>query len=132
MRVLIADDEKGAGTTLAALVERCGHEVLQVVGTGWEAIQAYSRLKPDVVLMDFSMPRLNGATASRMILSKDPDAKIILVSGAARIAQLDGIGVVAILPKPVDLDKLYGALYDAAPPRTWPADPKRGDFESQL
>jgi CheY-like chemotaxis protein len=123
MRVLIADDEKGVGTTLAALVERCGHEVLQVVGSGWEAIQAYSRLKPDVVLMDFSMPRLNGATASRMILSKDPDAKIILVSGAAPIAQLDGIGVVAILPKPVDLDKLYGALYDAAPRRTWRAEP---------
>ncbi len=115
MRVLIADDEKGVGSTLAALVERCGHQVLQVVGSGWEAIQAYSRLKPDVLLMDFSMPRLNGATASRMILSKDPNAKIILVSGAALPAQLDGIGVVAILSKPVDLDRLYGALYDAAP-----------------
>ena len=122
MRVLIADNEKGVGSTLAALVERCGHEVLQVVGSGLEAIQAYSRLKPDVVLMDFSMPRLNGATASRMILSKDPDAKIILVSGAASPAQLADTGVVAILPKPVDLDKLYGALYDAAPRRTWPAD----------
>jgi CheY-like chemotaxis protein len=123
MRVLIADDEKGVGITLAALVERCGHEVLQVVGTGWEAIQAYSRLKPDVVLMDFSMPRLNGATASRMILSKDPEAKIILVSGATSTAQLADAGVVAILPKPVDLDKLYGALYDAASPRTRPAEP---------
>jgi CheY-like chemotaxis protein len=115
MRVLIADDEKGVGSTLAALVERCGHQVLQIVGSGWEAIQAYSRLKPDVVLMDYSMPRLNGATAARMILSKDPAARIILVSGAASGAQLDGIGAVAILPKPVDLDKLYGALYDAAP-----------------
>lgn len=115
MRVLIADDEKGVGSTLAALVERCGHEVVQVVGSGWEAIQAYSRLKPDVVLMDYSMPRLNGATAARMILSKDPAARIILVSGAATPAQLDGIGIAALLPKPVDLDKLYGALYDAAP-----------------
>ncbi len=120
MRVLIADDEKGVGSTLAALVERCGHEVLQVVGTGWEAIQAYSRLRPDVVLMDYSMPRLNGATASRMILSKDPMAKIILVSGAAPAAQLADTGVVAILTKPVALDKLYGALYDAAPPRAHP------------
>ena len=125
MRVLIADDEKGVGITLAALVERCGHEVIQVVGSGWEAIQAYSRLQPDVVLMDYSMPRLNGATASRMILSKDPDARIILVSGAAPAAQLADTGVIAILPKPVDLDKLYGALYDAAPPRTGPSKPMR-------
>ena len=128
MRVLIADDEKGVGITLAALVKRCGHEVLQVVGSGWEAIQAYSRLKPDVVLMDFSMPRLNGATASRMILSKDPDAKIILVTGVGPVEQLDGIGVAAILSKPVDLDKLYGALYDAAPPRSRPAEPTQGEF----
>jgi len=123
MRVLIADDEKGAGTTLAALVERCGHEVLQVVGSGWEAIQAYSRLKPDVVLMDYSMPRLNGATASRMILSKDPGAKIILVSGVATVEQLAETGVAAILPKPVKLDKLYGALYDAGTPRVDSTEP---------
>ncbi len=115
MRVLIADDEKGVGTSLAALVERCGHEVLQVVGSGWEAIQAYSRLRPDVVLMDYAMPRLNGMTASRMILAKDPAARIILVSGAVPVAQLAETGVIAVLPKPVALDKLYGALYDAAP-----------------
>lgn len=114
--MLIADDERGVGSTLAALVKRCGHEVLQVVGSGWEAIQAYGRLKPDVVLMDFSMPRLNGATASRMILAKDPAAKIILVSGVPPGPQMDGIAFVAILLKPVDLDKLYGALYEAGRP----------------
>ncbi|MDQ3199698.1 MAG: response regulator transcription factor [Verrucomicrobiota bacterium] len=115
MRVLIADDEKGVGSTLAALVERCGHDVLQVVKTGWEAIQAYSRLRPDIVLMDYNMPRLNGATASRMILARDPAAKIILVSGVTLPPQLSDTGVIAILRKPVALDKLYGALYDAAP-----------------
>ena len=114
MRVLIADDEKGAGSTLAALVERCGHEVLQVVGTGFEAIQAYNRIRPDVVLMDYSMPRLNGATAARMILAKDAGAKIILVSGIAPPGQLTEIGLVAILPKPITLDQLYAALYDAS------------------
>jgi CheY-like chemotaxis protein len=115
MRVLIADDQKGVGVTLAALVRSCGHEVVEVVGSGLEAIQAYGRLKPDVVLMDFSMPRLNGATASRMILSKNPEAKIVIVTGAADAAEQANIGAFAILRKPVDLDKLYGALYDAAP-----------------
>ncbi len=103
--------------TLAALVERCGHEVLQIVGSGLEAIQAYARLKPDAVLMDYAMPRLNGATASRMILSKHPDAKIIIISAAAPAARLTDSGAVAFLAKPVDLAKLYGALYDASPRR---------------
>ncbi len=116
MRVLIADDQRGVGTTLAALVESCGHEVIQVVSSGLEAIQAHGRLKPDVVLMDFSMPRLNGATACRMILSRDPEAKIIIVSGAVTAADLVDIGAVAVLSKPVNLDSLYGALHDARRP----------------
>ena len=114
--MLIADDQKDVGMSLAALVVKCGHEVLQVVGSGLEAIQAYNRLKPDVVLMDYSMPRLNGATAARMILAKDPGAKIVIVSGAAPTAQLTDTGAIAILPKPVDLDRLYAALYAAASP----------------
>ena len=116
MRVLIADDQKDVGMSLAALVGKCGHEVLQVVGSGLEAIQAYTRLKPDVVLMDYSMPRLNGATAARMILAKDPAAKIVIVTAAVSTAQLADTGALAILPKPVDLDRLYAALYDAARP----------------
>ncbi len=117
MRVLIADDQKDFGVILAELVESCGHEVLQVVGSGLEAIQAYTRLRPDVVLMDYAMPRLNGATASRMILAKHPDAKIIIISAAAPAASLTDLGAIAVLSKPVDLSQLYGALYDAAPPR---------------
>ncbi|HMJ05571.1 MAG TPA: response regulator [Chthoniobacterales bacterium] len=117
MRVLIADDEKGVGVSLSALVERCGHEVIQVVGSGFDAIQAYARLRPDVVLMDFFMPRLNGGTAARMILAQDPAAKIILISGAVTLEKMEEAGAVAVLPKPVELDKLYGALYDAAPRR---------------
>ena len=111
--MLIADDQKAVGISLAALVERCGHEVVQVVGSGLEAIQGYTRHKPDVVLMDYSMPRLNGATACRMILSKEPNARIIIVSGAAVNAAMKDSGALAIIPKPVDLDRLYNALYDA-------------------
>nr|MBA2744006.1 response regulator [Chthoniobacterales bacterium] len=69
----------------------------------------------DVVLMDFGMPRLNGATACRMILSKHPEAKIVIVTGTPATAEQADTGAIAILTKPIDLNKLYGALYDAAP-----------------
>src|SRR6266404_3461510 len=81
MRVLIADDQRSVGTSLADLVSCCNHEVVEVVGSGLDAIQAYTRHQPDVVLMDYWMPKLNGATACRNILAKHPSAKIILVSG---------------------------------------------------
>ncbi len=81
MRVLIADDQRSVGTSLAELVRHCNHEIVGVVGSGVEAIQAYSLHHPDVVLMDYWMPKLNGATACRNIIAKDPTARIILVSG---------------------------------------------------
>lgn len=116
MRVLIADDQKSVGTSLAALVSHCKHEVVEVVGSGLEAIQAYTRHNPDVVLMDYWMSKLNGATACRNILAKDPTARVILVSGSAPAKDIDDSGAVAILSKPVHLHGLYAALHAAVKP----------------
>jgi two-component system chemotaxis response regulator CheY len=115
MRVLIADDQKSVGISLAEMVRRCQHEVVEVVGSGLEAIHAFGRHHPDVVLMDYQMPKLNGATACRNIMAKYPDARVILVSGVSR--EIGGSGALAVLVKPVKLDALYAALYDAAQPR---------------
>jgi CheY-like chemotaxis protein len=116
MRILIADDQKGVGTSLAALVRECQHEVVEVVGSGFEAIQAYHRHHPDVVLMDYNMPRLNGVTACRYILSTDPAASVILVSGVARTQDLANAGAIAVLSKPVDLEQLEDLLNAQKPP----------------
>ncbi|MEY2500950.1 MAG: two-component system, chemotaxis family, chemotaxis protein CheY [Verrucomicrobiota bacterium] len=115
MRVLIADDQRSVGTSLAELVRRCQHEVVEVVTSGLEAIQAYGKHHPDVVLMDYQMPKLNGATACRNIVAKYPDARVILVSGSAK--EIAGSGALALLLKPIQLDRLYAALYDATQPR---------------
>ncbi len=114
MRVLIADDQRSVGTSLSELVRLCQHEVVEVVTSGLEAIHAYGRHNPDVVLMDYTMPKLNGATACRNIVAKHPDARVILVSGSSK--DISGSGALALLIKPVRLDQLYAALYDAAHP----------------
>jgi two-component system chemotaxis response regulator CheY len=120
MRVLIADDQKSVGTSLAEMVRRCQHEVVEVVSSGLDAIHAYGRHHPDVVLMDYQMPKLNGVTACRNIMAKYPEARIILVSGVSR--DIAGSGALAVLVKPVKLDALYGALYDAASRTPQPND----------
>src|SRR5438874_13822282 len=114
MRVLIADDQRSVGASLGDLVALCHHEVVDVVGSGLEAIQAYGRLKPDVVLMDYWMPKLNGATACRNILAKDPTARVILVSAWSPLDDTNRSGAIAILPKPVDMEQLHAALHDVA------------------
>ncbi|HLW35094.1 MAG TPA: response regulator [Chthoniobacterales bacterium] len=115
MRILIADDQRSVGTSLAELVRACNHDIVAVVGSGVEAIHAYSLHHPDVVLMDYWMPKLNGATACRNIVAKDPTARIILVSGwSPANGIVSDSGALTLLAKPVDLDDLAEALNNAA------------------
>ena len=110
VRVLIADDLRSVGASLADLVRSCNHEIVAVVGSGFEAIQAYALHRPDLVLMDYWMPNLNGATACRNILAKDPTARVILVSAWAPSNGVGDSGALTLLPKPVDLDRLEATL----------------------
>jgi CheY-like chemotaxis protein len=112
MRVLIADDQKNVGITLALLVHGSKHHVVDVVSSGQEAIQAYHRHHPDVVLMDYRMGKLNGATACRYILAEDPAARIIFVSSWPLSFDLADAGAIAVLQKPVSLEQL-GELLDS-------------------
>jgi CheY-like chemotaxis protein len=114
MRVLIADDQRDVGRSLEDLVRCCKHDIVGVVGSGFEAIQAYTRLRPDLVLMDYRMPRLNGATACHFILSKDPAARIILVTAWSSSDETSASGAIAILAKPIDLERLNAALNSVA------------------
>ena len=115
MRVLIADDERVYARALAEMVRSGGHEVVDVVHSGLDAIRSYRRHKPEVVIMDFQMMKLNGLTACRNILSVDPKGRILLLSGAAESAQLAPrcSGAVAVLQKPIGLARLEQVLHDA-------------------
>jgi CheY-like chemotaxis protein len=112
VRVLIAEDEKGVATLLADLVRTCEHEVVGVVNSGLDAIRAYHRHKPDVVLMDFRMSRLNGLTACRNILCGDPAGRIVFLSGAGMATQLSPSqsGAIAVLQKPIAIAELKTLL----------------------
>lgn len=116
MRVLIADDEKAFSTVLADLVRDCGHEVVGVVHSGLDAIRAYRQHRPDVVLMDFAMARLNGLTACRNILSDDPEGCVLFLSGLSERSELtpESSGALAVLQKPITRARLEQVLQEAS------------------
>jgi CheY-like chemotaxis protein len=120
VRVLIAEDDKGVAGTLGEMINVSNHEVVEIVGSGLEAIRAYERHKPDVVVMDYLMDGLNGVTACRNILAKHPGARIILVSGALAPGELSLIhcGATAILQKPLTLRDLHDVLDTLVTPPT--------------
>jgi DNA-binding NarL/FixJ family response regulator len=81
IRILIADDHGVVAEGLKHLVEaQSDMEVVACVGDGREAVQQAHDTRPDVVLMDLSMPELNGADATRAILQRDPKCRVIVLS----------------------------------------------------
>jgi len=112
MRVLIADDDVMLVKTLGNMVESCGHEVCGCAFYGMGVIRAYHELRPDVVLIDYSMSPIDGAAASRIILGQYPDAKIVMMSGFLSKEDLGHLdcGAVIVEPKPIDIDRLREIL----------------------
>src|ERR1700752_2813397 len=81
IRILIADDHGVVAEGLKHLVEaQKDMEVVALVADGREAVQHARDTQPDVVLMDLSMPELNGAEATRAILERDPKCRVIVLS----------------------------------------------------
>ena len=81
IRILIADDHGVVAEGLKHLVEaQPDMEVVALVADGREAVQQAREARPDVVLMDLSMPELNGADATRAILERDPKCRVIVLS----------------------------------------------------
>jgi DNA-binding NarL/FixJ family response regulator len=81
IRVLIADDHAVVAEGLKHLIDaQTDMQVLAIAGDGREAVRQTEELRPDVVVMDLSMPELNGADATRVILEQDPGRRVIVLS----------------------------------------------------
>lgn len=79
--ILTADDHPLIRDGLAAVLRaESGLEVVAEASNGEEAIEAYVRVRPQIVLMDLRMPVMDGLTATRAILAEDPHARIIVLT----------------------------------------------------
>jgi len=79
-RCLVADDSEFARGNIARVIEKLGGSVVGEAGSGEEAVALFGRLRPDLVLLDITMPELDGVEALRRIRDQDGAAKVIMVS----------------------------------------------------
>lgn len=81
IRIVTADDHPLIRDGLAAVLRaQSDLQVVAEAANGEEALEAYARVRPDIVLMDLRMPVMDGLTATRAILAEDPAARIIVLT----------------------------------------------------
>ena len=88
MRVVIADDHPLFRDGLRSLLEARGVEVIGEAHDGREAVELARRLKPEVVLMDLSMPDVDGLAATRLISAELPGVKVVILTASEDDADL--------------------------------------------
>jgi DNA-binding NarL/FixJ family response regulator len=118
VKVLIADDHRLFAEALRAILsvdERI--EVVGLAASGDEAVEQAGDLEPDVILMDISMPGLNGFEAARKIVDLRPDARVLMVTGSDAQEDMDaarGAGASGYVTKDRIAAELVVAILEAA------------------
>lgn len=112
-RILIVDDSAVMRLNLRKILMESGHEIVAEAPNGKVALNMYEKYKPDLVTMDITMPVMSGVDATGFIVSKYPDAKIVMISALNQKKMVyDALknGARHYIIKPIDKQKVMSVL----------------------
>lgn len=110
--ILLADDAAFQRARTAKLLLEHGYDV-EEAENGLAAVQKYKLIRPDLVLMDITMPEMDGIQATREIRSADPNARIVMVSALGQqsmVMEAIKAGARDFIVKPAQPDQLLDAV----------------------
>ena len=111
--ILIADDAEFMRAILGEIIEDMEWTVAGEASDGKEAIAQYRKLRPDLVLLDITMPNLDGTEALKAILEEDPQAQVVMITALGQKDQvLNAIkaGARDFIIQPFDHDRVAHTL----------------------
>src|SRR5712664_2202714 len=126
-RILVVDDGDMVRNIIGIFLEHAGFEVCGEAADGVEAIEQAKKLKPDLIVLDLAMPRMNGAEAASVLSTTMPDIPIVILTlyqnmvGPSLAA---AIGVKAVLDKTEGLDKLVKCVRSLLKIESTPESPR--------
>ena len=112
-KILIVDDAAFMRMMIKEILTKNGFEVVGEANDGFQAVEKYKELQPDLVTMDITMPEMDGITALKEIRKIDPNAKIIMCSAMGQQAMvIDAIqaGAKDFIVKPFQPERVLEAI----------------------
>ena len=116
INVLVVDDLAFVKLVLKEILEKAGFRVVGQAGDGEEALRLYREKQPDVVLLDITMPKMDGITALREMRSISTHAKIIMCSALGQqrlIVQAIQLGATDFIVKPFRPERVIASVKKA-------------------
>jgi two-component system chemotaxis response regulator CheY len=112
-KILITDDALFMRVTLKNILTSNGYEVAGEAANGQEAVDKYAALQPDLVLMDITMPIMDGITACRTIKAGNPDAKVVMCTAMGQknmVIEAIQAGAKDFIVKPFQPDRVLESI----------------------
>ena len=103
--ILIVDDSRTSRRMLKEILEGMGHTIIAEATNGEEGYTKYTELKPDLVTLDITMPKLDGIEALTLIMKADPEAKAIMITAAGqkeKMLKAIKLGALEFITKPYE------------------------------
>jgi two-component system, chemotaxis family, chemotaxis protein CheY len=116
IRILIADDLSFMRMVQREILEENGYIVVGEASDGIEAVDKFKSLKPDILILDITMPHMNGLDAMYKILESDKTARIIICSALGQqqlIVEAIKAGVKDFIVKPFKPERMLSAIQKA-------------------
>ncbi len=114
--ILICDDAAFMRMMIKDILTKNGYNIVGEAANGLQAVEKYNETKPDLVMMDITMPEMDGIQALKNIKSADPNASIIMCSAMGQQAMvIDSIqsGAKDFIVKPFQADRVLEAVKKA-------------------
>lgn len=111
--VLVVDDSIFMRTVIIDILNNHGYRTAGIAKDGQSALGMYRELKPDLVIMDLTMPKVNGIQGVKMLKSEYPDAKIVVCSALEKkecFVKAIEYGANDFILKPFSVDKVLTAV----------------------
>ena len=112
-KVMICDDAAFMRMMIKDILTKNGYEIAAEAENGQKAVEKYPEAKPDLVLMDITMPEMDGIEALQKILEIDTNAKVIMITAAGQQSKvLDALkyGAKQFITKPFEKDVVLNSI----------------------